>query len=641
MQDFFEKIKEFFTKNKNNIRFWIIISCIFIFINTLASISILSGVLQDNTVTYNEFKEKVRNKEVSEVVIDLKQPIFSFVDQEGNIYITDNPKIDNFKEYLLKNDITVTEEEQSSGDGMYAIIRWGLTFFLIFYMFRMMSPQFDSKMLKKVDKPSISFKDIAGNKELKKDMQFIVEFLKNPERMNKAGARMPKGVVLYGPPGTGKTLLAKAIAGEAGVPFYSASGSSFVEMYVGLGAKRVRDLYAEAKKNTPCIVFIDEIDAVGGKRGRNDGNSEKDQTINALLTELDGFDSSSGIITICATNRPEDLDEALVRPGRFDKQLAVNLPDKEDRKEIIKIYTKDRKYAEDVDFNDLANSTTGFSGADIEALMNEAALITATKGEEIINNEAIENAFFKMVMKGDKKENQSSRDKEELKLVAWHEIGHTLVTKLLTNDEVSKVTILSSTSGAGGVTFRNPPESQLYSKEYIEKSIKIMYGGRAAEELLFNGDKDKITTGASNDIKQATSLIKKYITTFGMTNEIGMLNIDELNNGSFVSNMNSKMLATATSLSNRLYEETLNLLKENFELLKFLSEELLQKETLKESEINELIDKFKNPSKYEQEVVEDNNVDKVEKIFESIEEEIEDILLEEDLEDIDFNENNE
>ena len=606
MEDFLKKLKEFLKKNKSNVLFWITITIIFVTINTVASISYLYKSIENNQISYNEFKEMVKNKEVAEATIDLKSPMFTFSDQNGKIYYTDNPKIDDFKEYLLKNDIIVNEKNSSSNSLTFEMFRLGITFLLFFFIFKMMMPQIGSTTSKKANIPDISFKDIAGHRELKSEMQTLVEFLKDPSKMEKAGARMPKGIVLQGPPGTGKTMMVKAIAGEAGVPFYAASGSNFVEMFVGLGAKRVRDLFAEAKKNAPCIIFIDEIDAVGGKRGQRDSNSEREQTINALLTELDGFDSNSGIITICATNRVEDLDEALIRPGRFDKQFTVGLPDKEDRKEIINVYTKDRKFAEDVDFDDLAASTTGFSGADIEALMNEAALITATNGNEIIDNAAIEDAFFKMVMKGNKKDNQAKRNKDELKLVAWHESGHTLVTKLLTNDEVNKVTILSSTSGAGGVTFRNPQDSQLYSKEYIENSIKIMYGGRAAEELLFKGDRSKITTGASNDIKQATNLIKGYISYFGMNDEIGMINIEELGGNSFISNMSDKILAQASDISNKLYNETLELLKDNIEILETLANELLSRETLKTNEIDEIIDSFLNPKKEDESIEEGN-----------------------------------
>ena len=591
MKSFFEKISKFFLKNKNNLFFWMVLIIIFVFINLYSSSVLIEMASKEPAViTYNEFKTMVENKEIEFVEIDLKKDKFLAVDFSENAYETDNPKLDTFKSYLLENDVKVKEIEPStSSEGsVFGFLRLLLTVGLLFVIMRQMTPKVETKKLsnKKVD---ITFENIAGHNELKKDLGFIVEFLKDPSKMKKANARMPKGVVLYGPPGTGKTLFAKAIAGSAGVPFFSASGSDFVEMFVGLGAKRIRGLFEEARKNAPCIIFIDEIDAVGSKRG-GFSNSEKDQTINALLTELDGFKSSEGIITICATNRVEDLDPALIRAGRFDKQIAVNLPDRDDRLKIIKLYAKDKNFSEDVDFEDLANSTSGFSGADIENLLNEAALITATKNKEIINNEAIETAFFRIVMKGDKKENQSSRDKEELKLVAWHEAGHTLVARLLAKDEVSKVTILASTSGAGGVTFRNPPKTSLHSREYLEHLVQVMYAGRAAEEIMF-GDKSKITTGASSDIQQATGLIKQYISHFGMSDEFGMINIEEFssNNSMISAGVSEKVLNYASKMSNDLYEETLEFLNKNKDLLENLADALLEKETLKSSEIDEIL----------------------------------------------------
>ena len=619
MKDFLEKLKKYFTENKGNVILWISIIVLGVFINTLAmNVAVLNLSKEDTEYTYNEFIEFVEEGRVDKVEINLNETTFLFslkpeedslesdetVETEDNqttetqvtlievepAFICSNPKTENFKEYLLLHDIEVIEKiDDVNSFNIYDILRLLITFGLLFYMLKIMMPGMDkNKLVKKV--PDITFDDVAGHEETKKELEFLVEFLKNPDKMKDAGARMPKGIILYGPPGTGKTLLARAIAGTAKVPFYSASGSDFVEMYVGLGAKRVRDLFQEAKKNTPCIVFIDEIDAVGGSRGVN-SHSEKDQTINALLTELDGFDKNSGIITICATNRVEDLDSALIRPGRFDKHIMVPLPDKDDRKKIIKLYANDKKFSDEVSFDDLVNTTTSFSGADIEALINDAALEAATKGRSIINQEDIDSAFFKMVMQGHKKENQSSRDKEELKLVAWHESGHTLVTKLLTNDEVSKVTILASTSGAGGVTFRNPLESGLQSKTYLEDSIKIMYGGRAAEEILNNGNRDMVTTGASNDITQATRLIKHYILHFGMDDTIGMINLEEFNKDT-LTGISEDARIRATELSNRLYKETVSLLSKHKDILEALANALLEKETLNSEEIDSIINSF-------------------------------------------------
>ena len=431
--------------------------------------------------------------------------------------------------------------------------------------------------------PTVRFEDVEGIEELKSDIMRLVDCLKNPKKYQTIGARTPNGVILYGPPGTGKTLIAKAIAGEAGVPFFSMVGSDFVEKYVGVGAQRVRDLYKKARKSAPCIVFIDEVDAVAGQRGR-DENSEADQTINALLAELDGFKGTENIITICATNRLDMLDSAFKRAGRFDLKLAVGLPDKIGRKNILSIHSKNKKLHSEVDLEVLANKTVGFSGAELETLLNEAALIAVGKEKEEIDYSDIDDAFFKLVMQGNKKK----RDKitEVNRVVAWHEAGHTLVTKLLTDDSVPSVTIVGSSSGAGGVTFRTPQEDNiLHSKKYLESLIQVMFAGRAAEEIYF-GDEDSITTGASQDIKQASSIIKEYLSIYGM-GKMGMLDLSQFKHDY------GDIVEEASEMAQLLYMSVLDLLKDNYNLLKELSETLLEKETLDEIEIDEIILKYK------------------------------------------------
>jgi len=423
----------------------------------------------------------------------------------------------------------------------------------------------------------ITFNEVQGIDELKPDLLRLVDSLKHPAKYKRLGARPTKGLILYGPPGTGKTLIAKAISGEAGVPFFSASGSDFVEKYVGVGAARIRDLFSKARKSSPCIVFIDELDAIGGNRGESN-NSERDQTINALLTELDGFTATEGILTICATNRLDILDPALTRPGRFDLKIAVNLPDKQARYQILKLHSKDKKLADEVKIEDLAKKTNGFSGAELENLLNEAALIAATKDQEWITNADIEDAFFKIIMNGHKKKRE--QDDEYARLVAYHEAGHTLATKLLTNDGVTTVTIIQSTSGAGGVTFRAPDDTPLKSKKYLRNLIKVMYAGRAAEQILLSSDED-ITTGASEDIKQATSIIKQYIAIYGMGNQ-GMIDMTQLTN-------QFNMIEEASKMANELYKETLDFLILNRSKLDRIAEALLEKETLEEAEIDQLI----------------------------------------------------
>lgn len=424
---------------------------------------------------------------------------------------------------------------------------------------------------------NITFEDVQGIDELKPDLYRLVDCLKNPEKYREIGARMPKGVIFYGPPGTGKTLTAKALAGEAGVPFFSICGSDFVEKYVGVGASRVRALYKNARKSAPCIVFIDEIDAIGGERGESN-NGEKDQTINALLAELDGFKSTDNVLTICATNRLDILDPALLRAGRFDLKLAIGLPDKEGREKILKVHAKNKKFDETVDIKELAGKTVGFSGAELENLLNESALIAANSDKKVIDKDAIEDAFFKILLDGNKKP-RKEKDEDAI-LTAYHEAGHTVVSKLLTKDSVPTVTIIQSTSGTGGVTFRNPDEKNLPSKKYLRNTIKISYGGRAAEELYL-GNADDITTGASADIRSATATIKAYIGSYGMGNK-GLLDIKQLTN-------QYDIVEEATELSNKLYDETLELLREHFDVLKEMAERLLDKETLYEPEIDEIM----------------------------------------------------
>lgn len=423
----------------------------------------------------------------------------------------------------------------------------------------------------------VTFNEVQGIDELKPDLFRLVDSLKHPAKYKRLGARPTKGLILYGPPGTGKTLIAKAISGEADVPFFSASGSDFVEKYVGVGASRIRDLFTKARKASPCIVFIDELDAIGGSRGESN-NSERDQTINALLTELDGFAASEGILTICATNRLDILDSALTRPGRFDLKIAVNLPDKRARYQILKLHSTGKKLADEVKIEALAKKTNGFSGAELENLLNEAALIAATADKEWITNEDIEDAFFKIIMNGHKKERVEND--EYAKLVAYHESGHTLATKLLTNDGVPTVTIIQSTSGAGGVTFRAPEDVPLKSKKYLRNLVKVMYAGRAAEEILLASD-DDITTGASEDIKQATEIIKQYIAIYGMGSQ-GMIDLTQLTN-------QFNMIEEASNMATELYKETLDLLTMNRIKLDRLASALLEKETLEETEIDDLI----------------------------------------------------
>ena len=435
------------------------------------------------------------------------------------------------------------------------------------------------------------FEDVAGAVEEKEELMELVDFLKNPKKFISLGARIPKGVLLVGSPGTGKTLLARAVAGEAGVPFFSISGSDFVELYVGVGASRVRDLFEQAKKQRPCIIFIDEIDAVGRKRGAGmgGGHDEREQTLNQLLVEMDGFGVNEGIIIIAATNRPDILDPALLRPGRFDRQVVVDAPDVTGREEILKVHSKKKPLAADVDLGRIAKVTSGYTGADLENLMNEAAIFAARRNKEKIDSKDIEDANIKVMM-GTEKKSKRVTEKEK-KLTAYHEAGHAIVSKLIDKDErVHQVSIIPR-GRAGGYTMYTPKDDVFYSSkgEMLNEIIKSL-GGRAAEEIML----DDISTGASGDIKQATNVARAMITKYGMSSKLGLVSYDS-NEEVFLgrdyghSRLYSEKTAAeiddeVKSIIGRLYEKTKTLLTDNKDILERVAGALLEKETLNESE---------------------------------------------------------
>ncbi|HFJ9376472.1 TPA: ATP-dependent metallopeptidase FtsH/Yme1/Tma family protein [Bacillus paranthracis] len=538
---------------------------------------------QPKEISYTTFTKMLKEKQVKEVTIIKGTGSIVLTDKANKEFKTDNPRHETFKKDLLETGLHVEEHTPVDlGKLSATILSVGLTAFIAFALLK----QLASSSSKKTSEPAIidkkiSLKNVAGNKGIKKDLTLLVDFLKNSKKFSNQGAVMPKGVLLYGPPGTGKTLIAKALAGEANVPFFSISGSDFLEKYVGVGASRVRDLFANAKKHAPCIVFIDELDAVGGSR-EGDENSERIQTINALLSEMDGYSSSSGVLVIATTNRIESLDEALIRAGRFDKHVMIPLPQNpQEREEIIHIHAEGKVFAEDVSFSNLAKQTIGFSGADIKSLLNEAVLISIQDEKDAIDMNCIDKALFKVIMKGHPNEDMP-RSKEEIRLVAYHEAGHALVAKLITDISVPKVTIISSTSGAGGVTFYSPSKSGLHTIEELKNEIKRAYGGRVAEYLLFN-DNQKVTTGAHQDILQATKKIKEMISSYGMDESIGMLNLTVLKADE------SSILERATTLSSQLYDETVQLLTDNRHLLDAIAEALIEKETLSEEELDAII----------------------------------------------------
>lgn len=576
-----EKEKKDSTKksNKNNLPAWLGIGGGVAV--GLTALFIFFGGDKTTEISYNEFIQKVENKEIEKIRVNLRggsQIVVYGV--SGDKFITDNPKSDNFKLEMLEADVDVIEI--ANIDYLSLIMTVSFVLFIAFSLRALTSKT--GSQTKKVDTKALvdtKFKNIAGLAEVKEDMKFIVDFLKDPKKFEERGAELPKGMILTGPPGTGKTLLARAIAGEANVPFFSANGSDFIEMFAGMGAKRVRDLFKEAKASAPCIVFIDEIDAIGGKRGPNVGNGEQRQTINALLGEMDGFSSSSGVMVIAATNRIEDLDSALIRPGRFDKHVTVPLPQTpEERLEIINLYKNKRQFDEEVDFDSLAKETIGFSPADIKTLINEATLISIMDNKEAIDKECLDKALFKKLMQGHPVKNKK-RNEDELRLIAWHEAGHALVARKH-NIEVSKVTIVSSTSGAGGVTFTVPKKLGLNSIEEMKAQVMLSYGGRIAERLLLQ-DKEKVTTGASSDIKQATRIIHEMISAYGMTETYGMLNLELLGID------NKVILDEAIKMATELEQKTLDLLSDNYATLEAIANVLLEKETINAEQLDKII----------------------------------------------------
>ena len=440
-------------------------------------------------------------------------------------------------------------------------------------------------------------KDVAGLKEEKEDLEEIIEFLKEPAKFTKVGARIPKGVLLEGPPGTGKTLLAKAIAGEAGVPFFSISGSDFVEMFVGVGASRLRDLFLNAKRNAPCIVFIDEIDAVARRRGTGmgGGHDEREQTLNQLLVEMDGFGINEGIIVMAATNRVDILDPAILRPGRFDRKISVGSPDVGGREDILKIHAKNKPLAEDVDLKQIAQTTAGFTGADLENLLNEAAIIAAKRNRGFIKQEDIKKAFIKVGI-GSEKKSRVVTEKER-KITAYHEAGHAILFHVLPDvGPVYTVSIIPTGIGAAGYTMPLPEKDEMFlTKGKMKQEIMVSLGGRIAEEIIF-GD---ITTGASSDIKKATKVARKMVTRFGMSEQIGLINYDDEDDEVFIGRDLAHTRSHSEAIANEIdrevkriidecYRKAKEIIEENDSVLHKCAEMLLEKEKISRTEFEEL-----------------------------------------------------
>ena len=511
---------------------WLIIGIIFM----VVLVSIIDN--GDNKLSYSDLLMKIESGEVSEIEIqsDGKKALVTLNGEPGQ-KVTNIPNMQSFMEFsqdeLAAGSFKLEEKSQSFAVTLLGLLSpFGLLIiFLIFwFLFLNGSAQNGNKTMSfgkskarlvvNNEKNKVTFADVAGVDEEKEELQEIVEFLKSPKKFTDMGARIPKGVLLVGHPGTGKTLLAKAVAGEAGVPFFIISGSDFVEMFVGVGASRVRDLFEQAKKNAPCIIFIDEIDAVGRQRGAGlgGGHDEREQTLNQLLVEMDGFGSNEGVIVLAATNRPDVLDKALLRPGRFDRQIVVSAPDVKAREQILEVHAKRKRIADDVDLKTIARNTSGFSGADLENVLNEAALLAARRNQKEINMQDIEDAMIKVTM-GPEKKTRVRSDKEQ-KLVAYHEAGHAVVSRFLpTQDAVHQISIVPR-GMAGGYTMYRPTEDKSFmSKSEMEETIVSLLGGRVAEALIL----DDISTGASNDIERASKIAREMVTKYGMSERLGTI----------------------------------------------------------------------------------------------------------------------
>lgn len=558
---------------------------------------------QIKEVDYNTFVTMTEQGEVGKVEIQQQDNRILFTSaDEKTVYKTAMVPDDGLVQRLLDAGVSTTGEEIEQTSTLVSILAWVLPIIIFVALGQFMSRKMMEKMgggnsmmfnmgksnakvyVKSAE--GIRFSDVAGEDEAKENLTEVVNYLHDPSKYQEIGASMPKGILLVGPPGTGKTMLAKAVAGEANVPFFSMSGSEFVEMFVGMGASKVRDLFKQAKEKAPCIVFIDEIDAIGQKRsgGQYGGNDEREQTLNQLLTEMDGFEGNNGVIILAATNRPESLDPALTRPGRFDRRVPVELPDLKGREAILQVHAKKIKIAEDVDFNKVARMASGASGAELANIVNEAALRAVRDGRRFATQADLEESI-EVVIAGYQKKNAIMTD-EEKKIVAYHEIGHALVAAKQTNSApVQKITIVPRTSGALGYTMQvEEGNHYLMSKAEMENKIATLTGGRAAEEVVFHS----VTTGASNDIEQATKLARAMITRYGMSDDFDMVALETVNNQYLGGDASLACSAeTQTKIDQRVvelvkkqHEKAVNILTENRAKLDELARHLYEKETI-------------------------------------------------------------
>ena len=598
---------------KNNIKtlaMWLIIGVIFIIV--------LSSVMENSNkkMKYSDLITKINEGKVEAIQIESDGKTANVeLSEDKNIKQVNIPNMESFMNYtedFVKNGSFTLEEKSES---IFVTILGLLTpfglliIFFIFWFLMMGGPNANqaggktlsfgkskARMMTPADRIKVTFDDVAGVDEEKEELQEIVQFLKNPKKFTDMGARIPKGVLLVGQPGTGKTLLAKAVAGEAGVPFFIISGSDFVEMFVGVGASRVRDLFDEAKRNAPCIIFIDEIDAVGRQRGAGlgGGHDEREQTLNQLLVEMDGFSENEGVIVLAATNRPDVLDKALLRAGRFDRQIVVGAPDVKAREQILEVHSRKKKLAEDVDLKVIAKNTSGFAGADLENVLNEAALLAARRNLTEIGMKEIEDAMVKVTMGPEKK--TRVRSEKENRLVSYHEAGHAVVSHYLeTQDPVHQISIVPR-GMAGGYTMYRPTEDKNFmSKTEMEENIVSLLGGRVAEALILND----ISTGASNDIERATQIARSMVTKYGMSDRIGTLTLGSSQNEVFLGRdfAQSKEYSEETAaiideevkkIVDKAYNEAKQILTEHIDKLHAVAGVLLEKEKIEADEFEQI-----------------------------------------------------
>ena len=618
-------------KNNNNNKKYLIIYVIVAFM-FIYSFNYAKNMLTTQEISYNKFMQLVENVEISEVRTEGDSLVITPKEgssESGKMLYTGEVNDPSLVETLKNNGVeyygNITEQQSMIMELLvYYIVPILLMFFLFKFLFRKMGGKFgagpmnmgksNAKMYVETD-VKVTFDDVAGQDEAKESLTEIIDFLNNPAKYASIGAKLPKGALLVGPPGTGKTLIAKAVAGEAKVPFFSMSGSNFVEMFVGMGAAKVRDLFKEAEKHAPCIIFIDEIDSIGKSRDNQmQSNDEREQTLNQLLTEMDGFDATKGIVILGATNRPEILDKALLRPGRFDRRVIVDRPDLIGRKAILKVHSKDVKLADDVDLDSIAKGTPGAVGADLANMINEAAIRAVKHGRDEVIQEDLEEAVEVIIAGKEKKDRILS--KQERKIVAFHEVGHALVAGLLEGtDPVHKITIVPRTMGALGYTMQLPEEEKyLVSKEEMLNQITVMLGGRAAEEVVFN----MVSTGASNDIERATQSARSMVTVYGMTERFDMMALESIQNryldGRAVRNCSEE---TSTLVDEEIlkiirqcHNKAIELLTENRDLLDEISEYLLEKETIFGTDFERFIyNKYPELKKIKEKEKEENKLD--------------------------------